>query len=144
MLWVSASLSRAGDIVCTSCTGSGNAVLTAATQYNPFYSAGRVSAAGVKLSDVGRITYSVVKRSGYPQGLYDITFTIAYPNNNYVYTVTPIGAFVSITLGAAASATKISVYTYISASTSTDCGFSLLHFICYFSLTKITNVLTNY
>jgi hypothetical protein len=33
---VNASISQAGDIVCTSCTVNGNAVVTSATQYNPF------------------------------------------------------------------------------------------------------------
>ena len=119
---MNASISQEGDIVCTLCTVNGNAVLTAATQYNPFYAAGRVAANGTKVTDTGRVGYTIVKRSGYPQGLYDITFNTAYPNNNYVYTITPIGAFVYVTMGAETSKTTISVYTYTGSGTFADCS----------------------
>ena len=80
-----------------------------------------MSSTGTKVSDTGRIGYTVVRRSA---GLYDITFATAYPNSNYVYSVTPLGAFVSLVLGAETSATTISVYTFT--------GGKYSHRLCFF------------
>ncbi len=95
------SINQAGAIVGTSCQINGVDVLT--TAYKPFYAAGRVSSTGTKVSDTGRTSYTVTRPSA---GIYDAVFATAYPNTNYVYTVSPVGAFASITMGAETSATK--------------------------------------
>ena len=86
-----------------------------------------MSAIGTKVGDVGRVCYTVVKRSG-NTGIYDITFNAAYPRNNYVYMVTPIGALVSVTLGAETSSTKMSACTYTRSGALTDGSFSFTAF----------------
>ena len=88
-----ASINQAGAIVGTSCQINGSDVLI--STYKPFYSAGRVSSTGSKVSDTGRIGFTPTRRSA---GIYDVTFATAYPNTNYVYSATALGLFVSLVL----------------------------------------------
>ena len=80
-----------------------------------------MSATGSEVADTGRMGYTVAKRTGYAQGLYDVIFNTACPNSKYAYMVTPIGAFAPITLGAEASKSKLSAHTYTGAGASVDC-----------------------
>ncbi len=56
-----ASINQAGAIVGTSCQINGSDVLI--STYKPFYSAGRVSSTGSKVSDTGRIGFTATRRS---------------------------------------------------------------------------------
>jgi hypothetical protein len=75
--------------------------------------------------NTGRISFTVSRRQ---VGLYDITYSTAYPNNNYVINAIPIGAFVQITLGAETLILKHQYTTYTGSGTGVDCAFSLQYF----------------
>ena len=76
-------------------------------------------------------------------GLYDIKFTTAYPNsNNYFYTVTLIGAFVPVAMGAETSKSKLSVYTYTGFGAQADCAFFFTVFLVKISLMVCEETMT--
>ena len=81
-----------------------------------------MSATGTKVSDTGRVAYTASKRTSY-LGIYNVIASVVYPNSNYVHVATPLVAFVSLTLRAKTSATKISAHTYTRSGAGVDCSF---------------------
>ena len=109
-----ASINQAGAIVGTSCQINGSNVLTAT--YNPFFCCGRVLGNGTKMYSSGRVDFSVSRVAGSSVGNYTITYTSAYPNNNYVISATAIGNTVDAGVGSAHSASAANIYTWTTSS----------------------------
>jgi hypothetical protein len=59
---------------------------------SPYYCAGRVNANATVASSIGRVGYTVTRHPDHPAGVYQITFNIPAPDNNYVITLTQLGS----------------------------------------------------
>ena len=57
-----------------------------------FYCAGRVNANGTIASSIGQVGFTVTRVSGFPTGVYQITFNTPAPNNDYVVSLSQLGA----------------------------------------------------
>ena len=104
-----ASINQAGAIVGTSCQINGSNVLTAT--YRPFFCCSRVNGNATKAYSSGRVDFTVSRIAGL--GNYYITYTSAYPNNNYVIVSTAIGNFADAGVGANHNTDRAHVYTWI-------------------------------
>ena len=82
-----ASINQAGATVGTSCQINGSNVLTAT--YNPFFWCGKVNGNATKAYSSGRVDFTASRVAGV--GNYYLTYSSAYPNNNYVIVSTAIG-----------------------------------------------------
>ena len=64
----------------------------------------------------GRVDFSVSRVAGSSVGNYTVTYTSAYPNNNYVISATAIGNTADAGVGSAHSASAASIFTWTTSS----------------------------
>ena len=87
-----------GDIIANGIYGTAaiqiqSNINTAISNYNPFWAAGRVNGTNLSiLKSNGKYGFTVTRPSGFPNGVYGISFNTPAPDANYIINLTQIAS----------------------------------------------------